>query len=63
VLGAIRWAGADGTVASLAERIHHAVFASWLPPAPASLAFALATVLLWTVVAWEMDRRRVYWKV
>jgi predicted acyltransferase len=63
VLGAIRWTGVDGTISSLAERIHRGVFASWLPPEPASLAFALATVLLWTLVAWEMDRRRVYWKV
>jgi predicted acyltransferase len=61
VLAAIRWTGVDGTISSLAERIHRAVFASWLPPAPASLA--LATVLLWTLVALEMHRRGVYWKV
>jgi predicted acyltransferase len=62
-LATIAWAGADGQAASLAERIHRTLFASWLPPAPASLAFALATVLLWYLVARAMDRRGVYLKV
>ena len=34
-----------------------------LSPVNASLAFALATVLLWYFVAREMDRRGVYVKV
>jgi predicted acyltransferase len=62
-LGSIRWAGSDGVVRSLAERIHLAAFASWLPPMLAAFAFALATVLLWYVVARAMDRRGVYVKV
>ena len=62
-LGAIHWAGADGTSWSLQEWIHRTLFAGWLAPANASLGFALATVLLWYLVAREMDRRAVYLKV
>ncbi|HVO11452.1 MAG TPA: heparan-alpha-glucosaminide N-acetyltransferase domain-containing protein [Vicinamibacteria bacterium] len=61
-LGAIRWAGADGTPVSLYERVNATLFASWLPPYDASLAFALATVLLWYVVAVVLDHRRIYIK-
>ena len=63
-LGAIRWgAGPDGQPWSLYSRINDVVFGSWLSPVDASLAFALATVLLWYLVAREMDRRGVYVKV
>jgi len=62
-LQAISWPAAGGEVLSLYDRIHRAAFASWLPPAEASLAFALATVLLWYLVALWMDRRGLYLKV
>jgi predicted acyltransferase len=63
-LAAIGWgAGPDGKPVSLATRINDTVFASWLSPVNASLAFAIATVLLWYVVARELDRRRIYVKV
>jgi predicted acyltransferase len=63
-LGAIRWGtGPDGKPWSLYSRINDLVFGSWLAPADASLAFALATVLLWYLVARKMDRRGVYVKV
>jgi predicted acyltransferase len=42
---------------------YRTLFASWLPPHDASLAFALAFVLLWTAIMWEFHRRGVYWKV
>jgi predicted acyltransferase len=63
-LGAIRWgAGPDGKPWSLYARINDVVFGSWLSPVNASLAFAIATVLLWYLVARELDRRGVYVKV
>ena len=62
-LGAIRWADASGRPVTLYERVNATLFASWLPPYDASLAFALATVLLWYVVAVVLDRRRIYIKV
>jgi predicted acyltransferase len=62
-LGAIAWSSADGAVRTLQERLHVALFASWLPPMPAALAFALANVILWYAVAWWMDRRGIYLKV
>jgi predicted acyltransferase len=62
-LDAIRWAGAGGVVQSLQARLHQALFASWLPPSPAALAWALANVLLWYAVARWMDRRGTYLKV
>jgi predicted acyltransferase len=61
--GTIAWASAGGTVRSLQERLHLAIFASWLPPVTAAFAFALANVLLWYGVAWWMDRRGIYLKV
>ncbi len=63
-LATIAWGiGPDGSPFSLAARINAFVFASWLSPVNASLAFAVATVLLWYVVAWLMDRRGIYVKV
>jgi predicted acyltransferase len=62
-LQAIHWAGADGVVLSVYERVHRTLFATWLSPPNASLGFALATVLLWYLVAWWMDRRGIYLKV
>jgi len=53
----IAWASAGGEVLSLQERLHQAIFASWLPPTLAAFAFALANVVLWWAVARWMDRR------
>jgi predicted acyltransferase len=61
--GTISWASAGGKVLTLQERIHQLAFASWLPPMPAALAFALANVVLWWAVARWMDRRGIYLKV
>jgi predicted acyltransferase len=43
--------------------LHRVLFASWLPPYPASLAWALANVVLWFFVLRALDRRGVYLKV
>jgi predicted acyltransferase len=60
---AIRWAGTDGVVASLWTRLFDALYASWLPPYQASLAWALGFVLLFYLLALWMDRRGIYLKV
>jgi len=60
---AIHWAGADGVVRSLQERMHEILFASWLPPMLAAFAFAFANVVLWWAAARGMDRRGIYLKV
>ena len=48
--------------ASLQGWLHRALFASWLPPYPASLAWALSNVLAWYLVLRELDRRGMYFK-
>ena len=52
----------DGTT-SLYHRIYEVGFASWAGPLNGSLAFALATVLLWLAVLWAMYARRIFIKV
>lgn len=62
-LYAVRWAGASGAPQSLQERLYSALFLSVLPPYAASLAWALAMVLLFYLLAAWMDRRGIYLKV
>ena len=69
-LRALRPAGQDARSREGRERdvccrpwLHGALFASWLPPYPASLAWAVANVVLWYVVLRELDRRGLYFKV
>jgi predicted acyltransferase len=54
---------ADGATVSLQQAIHRSLFASWLPPKPASLAFALAMVAFWWAVLALLDRRGIRLKV
>jgi predicted acyltransferase len=60
---AIEWARADGIVASLWQRLYQALYASWLPPYGASLAWASTFVALFYLLALGMDRRGIYLKV
>jgi predicted acyltransferase len=60
---ALKWAGADGVTRSLWQRLFQALYASWLPPYAASLAWALSMVALFYLVALWMDRRGIYLKV
>jgi predicted acyltransferase len=53
----------EGATVPLQQAIHRSLFASWLPPKPASLAFALAMVALWWAVLALLDRRGVRLKV
>ena len=43
--------------------VFRTLFASWLDPLNASLAFALAQVAAWTTAAVFLDRKRLYFKV
>jgi predicted acyltransferase len=58
----VRWTDGAGVTASLQARLFRAAFASWLPPHPASLAYALANVAFWYLVLRAMDRRGIYLK-
>lgn len=62
-LFAISWAGPDGVARSLWQRLFEALYASWLPIYPASLAWALSYVVLFWLLARWMDRRGIYLKV
>jgi predicted acyltransferase len=54
---------ASGADVSLQAYAFRTLFGSWLPPYPASLAHAVAHVVGWGVVAWVLDRRKVYFTV
>ncbi len=56
-------AGPGDRTTSLYQRIYEVGFASWAGPLNGSLAFALATVLLWLAVLWAMYARRIFIKV
>lgn len=61
-LALIKVNGTEGVAVSLQAWLHRTLLASWLPPFPASLAWAVATVLFWFVVLRELDRRQLYFK-
>ncbi|HEU4768369.1 MAG TPA: DUF5009 domain-containing protein [Pyrinomonadaceae bacterium] len=48
---------------SLGAWIYRNAFASWLAPVNASLAFAIAFVLVWLGLMWILYRRRIFIKV
>ena len=51
--------GGDGRLRPLQSVLFEALFAPWAPAAAASLAWALATVLLWLLVMWPLVRRGI----
>jgi predicted acyltransferase len=52
-----------GESVSLQQAIYRSVFASWLSPRNASLAFAIAFVVLWYGILRVLERRGVVLKV
>jgi predicted acyltransferase len=60
---AVRWTDADGVARSLWTRLFESLYASWLPPDEASLAWALTFVLAFYLMALWMERRGLYLKV
>jgi predicted acyltransferase len=63
LLGLVKLAGADGKPVALQSVIFKNLFASWLAPVNASLAFALCFVLVWLGLMWLLYRRGIFVKV
>ncbi len=63
LLGLINVSGADGTKMALQTWIYQNLFASWASPVNASLAFAIAFVLVWLGLMWILYRRKIFIKV
>ncbi len=63
LLGLVKLAGADGKQVALHSVIYRSLFASWLAPVNASLAFAVCFVLVWFGLMWLLYRRGVFIKV
>jgi predicted acyltransferase len=53
----------DGSPSSLKNWLYERVFASWLSPLNASLAFALSYVAFWWLSMWGLYRRKIFIKV
>jgi predicted acyltransferase len=63
LLGVITITAADGTKISLGSWIYANLFASWASPVNASLAFAIAFLLVWLGLMWILYWRRIFIKV
>lgn len=63
LLGLIKVPLSDGTRISLHSWIYRNLFLSWAPPYRASLAFALAMILVWFGLMWILYRRKIFIKV
>ena len=59
LLGLIK-VSSDGASVSLQEWIFEHLFASWASPINASLAFAIAFVLVWLALMWILYRRKIF---
>jgi predicted acyltransferase len=63
LLGVIKVTGSGGTKLPLGSWIYENLFASWASPVNASLAFAIAFVLVWLGLMWILYRRKIFIKV
>lgn len=54
---------ANGTQITMKTYLFNNLFASWLSPINASLAYAISYLLIWFVVAYVLYKKRVYIKV
>ncbi|MBK6799287.1 MAG: DUF5009 domain-containing protein [Acidobacteria bacterium] len=63
ILGFIEMPRLDGSTGDLKTFIYERIFATWLTPINASLAFALAYVLLWLGLMTILYRRKIFIKV
>lgn len=57
------WETASGSRISAQEYVFQTVFASWMAPRPASLAYAVSFVLFWFVILWMAWKRGIIFKV
>ena len=53
----------QGSAVSIQSAIYRSMFASWLEPRNASLAFAICFVLLWYGILWVLWKRRIFVKL
>src|SRR6267378_3229958 len=63
LMGLIKVPRADGTRPSVHGFIYDNLYASWLPPNKASLAFAISFVLLWLFFMWLLFRKNTIIKI
>ena len=63
LIGLIKVPGSDGTEIALKTWIYNGLFASWMSATNASLAFAIAFVLVWLGLMWILYWRKIYIKV
>jgi len=63
LLGVINVNGPDGEKIPLGSWIYDNLFASWASPVNASLAFAIAFVLVWLGLMWILYRRKIFIKI
>jgi predicted acyltransferase len=59
----IKLTGADGKPQGLLGYLHQTLFASWMAPVNASLAYAVCFVLVWLGLMWLLYRRNIFIKV
>jgi predicted acyltransferase len=59
----IKLTGADGQPAGLLSYLYQTLFASWMSPVNASLAYAICFVLVWLGLMWLLYRRNIFIKV
>jgi predicted acyltransferase len=53
----------DGSPMALQSWIYNHVYASWLSPNNASLAFAISFILLWLFLLWLLYRKNIIIKI
>ncbi|MGZ8844312.1 MAG: acyltransferase family protein [Pyrinomonadaceae bacterium] len=63
LMGLIKVPKGDGTKQTLQSYIYSHAYASWLPPKPASLAFAISFILLWLFLMWLLYRKKIFVKI
>ncbi len=63
LLGLIKVSGADGTKVPVQSWIYENLFASWASPINASLAYAIAFILVWLGLMWILYRRKIFLRV
>jgi predicted acyltransferase len=63
LMGIIKIPRADGSQPALKSVIYSGLFAGWASPKVASLAFAIAFILLWLGLMWILYRRKIFIKV
>jgi len=63
LMGIIKVPAADGTRVALKSWIYNGGFSWWASPMNASLAFAIAFVLLWLGLMWILYRYKIFIKV